>query len=133
MTCAAVTGFACTRCGQKVKQRGLVCRQYIIGFSRVNSLNISPHTAQSVPQIISNTLHGSRCLLLHCRNKRLTALQPLKAIQDLSSPTQRCPNTTSCKCHGIAIPRGTAEQKNSLQFYTQHPTIALHPSAHRST
>eukprot|EP00983_Pelagomonas_calceolata_P037937 1136610-Pelagomonas_calceolata.AAC.1 len=45
----------------------------------------------TVPQIISETLHGNRFPMLYSHNKRLTAPQSLKTVQDLSSPTRRRP------------------------------------------
>mmetsp|Transcript_9094 Transcript_9094/g.24515 ORF Transcript_9094/g.24515 Transcript_9094/m.24515 type:complete len:122 (+) Transcript_9094:955-1320(+) len=70
-----------------VKRQSKQCllhRHFVICFSRVSSLNTSPYTTQSVPQIINEMLQENRCTLLRRCNKRITAPQSLKAIQDLA-------------------------------------------------
>eukprot|EP00983_Pelagomonas_calceolata_P011420 368057-Pelagomonas_calceolata.AAC.1 len=90
---AEVAGWACAHHVRMIvvkrqSKGGLVCCQFIF-FLRVNSLNIPPHTLQSVPQIISEILLENRCPMLYSLNKRLATPQSLKTIQGLSSPTRR--------------------------------------------
>eukprot|EP00983_Pelagomonas_calceolata_P061890 1147014-Pelagomonas_calceolata.AAC.2 len=52
-------GFAHSHCVVKRQSKECLVRcQLVICFSRVYSLNISPYTTQSVPQIISKILQG---------------------------------------------------------------------------